>query len=182
MSHQTGFPNKFPHSDGFDIDDDDNQCEWCPENGDNDRCGIHRQSPINLERDRAVIGDDDEKECPDWHWMQFRDDTCSWDDLKDQFTIQRHSLQINMPQRDNGEIDCFDEEKGRRYPRLDYSKGFPDWWWLQRTEIMVPSQHTQEGHQYAAEVILAHFYQIEHYKNHVRCQVVYCLLRSISRL
>lgn len=87
--------------------------------------------------------------------------------MKDQFTIERHALQIHTPQLSNGEIDCYSEEKGRRYPRLDYSKGFPDWWWMQRTDIMVPSQHAQEGVHYAAEVHLAHFYELEHYKNAV---------------
>ena len=149
------------------MDDDGNQCKWCPEGEGDDKCGEHRQSPINLRRSPGVLGGDDEKECPDWHWMQFRDDTCTWDDMKNQFTIQRHALTINVPQMDNGEIDCYSEEKGRRYPRLDYSKGFPEWWWMQRTEIMVPSQHSQEGVHYAAEVVLAHFYEQDHYKNKV---------------
>jgi len=98
--------------------------------------------------------------------MQFRNDTCTFDDMRDQFTIERHALRINVPQRSDGDIDCIQDGR-RRYPRLDYSKGFPDWWWMQRTDIMVPSQHTQEGTQYAAEVALEHFYEIEHDKNQV---------------
>jgi hypothetical protein len=105
-------------------------------------------------------------ECPDWHYMQYKDDSCTWDDMKDQFTIARHALQIHIPQLENGDIAC--EQNGvRRYPRLDYSKGFPDWWWMQRMDIMVPSQHVQEGNRYAAEVTLAHFYEIAHPKNQV---------------
>ena len=107
--------------------------------------------------------------------MQYRDDTCTWDDMKDHFTIERHALRINVPQLSNGEIDCYQEEKGRRYPRLDYSKGFPDWWWMQSTNIMVPSQHSQEGVHYAAEVHLTHFYEVDHYKNKVRVYQVVLL-------
>lgn len=56
----------------------------------------------------------------------------------------------------------------REFPRLDYSKGFPDWWHMARIDISTPSQHFQEGNQYAAEVTLAHFYEKDHFKNHVR--------------
>lgn len=164
------------------MDDDGNQCKWCPEGEGDDKCGEHRQSPINLRRAPGVIGGEDEKECPDWHWMQFRDDTCSWEDMKDHFSIARHALLINVPQMDDGEIDCYSEDKGRRYPRLDYSKGFPDWWFMQRTEIMVPSQHSQEGVHYAAEVVLAHFYEKDHYKNKVSSAVVLIVLARLQTL
>lgn len=139
---------------------------WCPEDGP-ENCGLHRQSPIDLKRDRGITGHPEEKECPDWHWMQYRDDTCSWDDMKDQFSIERHALKIQIPTLPNGDIDCVDPDGTRQFPRLDYSKGFPDWWWLDHTSISVPSQHTQEGKQYAAEVTLAHFYEISHPKNQV---------------
>ena len=129
---------------------------------------MHRQSPIDLKRDRSIPGSRNEKECPDWHWMQYRDDTCKWDDMKNAFSIERHALQIHIPTTDNGEIACQRKDGSRNFPRLDYSKGFPDWWWLQRTDITLPSHHTQEGVQYAAEVTLAHFYSIDHPKNHVR--------------
>lgn len=127
---------------------------------------MHRQSPINLLREVGVTGGDAEKDCPDWHYIQARDDSCTWDDMKDQFTIERHALKLSIPQLPNGDIDCI-ENGERRYPRLDYSKGFPDWFFLQHTEIMIPSQHTQEGTQYAAEITLAHFYEIAHVKNKV---------------
>jgi hypothetical protein len=113
-----------------------------------------------------VAGSPNEKFCPDWHWMEYRPDTCTWDDMKTQLTIERHALQIHVPQLPNGDIDCFRWDK-RRYPRIDYSKGFPDWWWMQRTDIHVPSNHIQEGTRYAAEVVLAHFYEIKHQKNQV---------------
>jgi hypothetical protein len=41
-------------------------CEWCPEEGGND-CGQHRQSPIDLKRERSTTGHD--PECYDYHWM-----------------------------------------------------------------------------------------------------------------
>jgi hypothetical protein len=44
-----------------------NNCEWCPQGGGDDDCGIHRQSPINLERARSTTGHD--HECYDYHWM-----------------------------------------------------------------------------------------------------------------
>ena len=138
---------------------------------------MHRQSPIDLHRDRSIPGHRNEKECPDWHYMQYRDDTCDWSDMEDQFEIARHALKINIPIQSNGDIDCVRESDGfRQFPRLDYSKGFPDWFWLDHIEITVPSSHTQEGKRYAAEVILAHFYQIDHPKN----QVCPSILRTSS--
>ncbi len=144
---------------------DTSHCRYCPED-ESVNCGLHRQSPIDLKRDRGVAGSPNEKFCPDWHWMEYRPDTCTWDDMKTQLTIERHALQIHVPQLPNGDIDCFRWDK-RRYPRIDYSKGFPDWWWMQRTDIHVPSNHIQEGTRYAAEVVLAHFYEIKHQKNQV---------------
>jgi hypothetical protein len=112
--------------------------------------------------------------------MQYKDDTCTWNDMKDQFTIERHALQIHIPQQSNGDIACVDEDGKRRYPRLDYSKGFPDWWWMQRMDVTVPSQHTQQGFQYAGEVTLAHFYEVQHEKNQV-CSII-LMMSSMSSL
>lgn len=168
---QTGYPNKFENGFGFNVGEENN-CRRCQEGGPQN-CGLHRQSPIDLKRDRGIIGHQFEKECPDWHWMQYRDDSCSWEDMEDQFEIERHSLKINIPVRPNGDIDCVREDGQRRFPRLDYSKGFPDWWWMDHMSITTPSNHIQEGTQYAAEVILAHFYQIAHPKNQVRRQLAW---------
>lgn len=171
---QSGFVENYPHAQ-FNINADENKCRSCPESRP-DTCGLHHQSPIDLQRDRGELLPDgthgeNEKECPDWHYMQTRDDTCSFDDLKGNFEIDRFALQLNIPQTENGEIAC--EEGGQRmYPRLDYSKGFPHWWHMQRLDIVVPSNHVQEGIQYAAEVVLAHFYEVEHYKNQVRIGLV----------
>jgi len=99
--------------------------------------------------------------------MNFEDGSCTWDDMEDSFEISAHALQIHTPMRRNGDIDCANSNGERLYPRLDYSKGFPDWWHLDRTDIKVPSEHTQHGKRYAAEISLAHFYEVDHYKNQV---------------
>jgi hypothetical protein len=145
-----------------------NNCLWCKD-GEPETCGLHRQSPINLKRDRGVTGSTEEKECPDWHFMRYEDGTCVWSDYLDQFRIERHALEVSTPTLSDGDIDCVNATTNiRAFPRLDYSKGFPDWWWYDHTSISLPSSHTQEGKQYDAEVILAHFYEIEHPKNQVR--------------
>jgi hypothetical protein len=120
-----------------------------------------------LLRNRAVVGDPRVKDCPDWHFFAFHRDTCTFNDLRDQFIIERYALQLHIPTRRNGDIDCVNADGERAFPRLDYSKGFPDWWHMARIDISVPSQHLQEGNQYAAEVTLAHFYEEEHVKNQV---------------
>ncbi|KAL3909150.1 MAG: hypothetical protein SGILL_008201 [Bacillariaceae sp.] len=158
------WPDKHLGSIGWELDE--NMCIHCPLTGNS--CPFnHRMSPVDLVRDRAIEDHSNWKECPDWHWMNFEDGSCDWDDMRGHFEISRHALQIHTPQRSNGDIDCSDSDGSRKYPRLDYSKGFPDWWHLDRTDIKVPSEHTQHGKRYAAEVSLAHFYEIDHYKNQI---------------
>jgi hypothetical protein len=131
---------------------------------------MHRQSPVDLQRNPAVIGDPAEKECPDWHYMQHKADSCTWEDMvnKDTFKILRSSLRINIPITQDGEIDCVDPVDGeRRFPRLDYSKGFPDWWLMDHIDLSVPGHHGQEGKLYPAELTLAHYYEKAHDKNQV---------------
>jgi len=99
--------------------------------------------------------------------MRYEDDTCDWSDMLDQFKVERNALELHIPATSNGDIDCVDDTGKRQFPRLDYSKGFPDWWWLDHTSVTVPSSHIQEGKQYDGEVVLAHFYEIEHPKNQV---------------
>lgn len=59
-----GWPDGWDLGVGWELDR--NNCEWCPEGSEND-CGVHRQSPINLERSRSTTGHD--PECYDYHWM-----------------------------------------------------------------------------------------------------------------
>lgn len=106
--------------------------------------------------------------------MRYEDDTCTWDDMLNQFSIERHALRLQIPQQADGNIACTNAQGEQMYPRLDYSKGFPNWWYLDHTTISVPSQHTQEGHQYDAEITLNHFYMIPHPKNQV--SLSFCLL------
>lgn len=130
-------------------------------------CGQHRQSPIELFRDRADPSSPNWKECEDWHWMKYEDGTCNWEHVKDQFSIERHALQYKIPLRSDGEIGCQAPNGERRFPRLDYSKGFNDWWFLSQTEISTPSEHVQQGKRYAAEVTLSHFYEFDSDWKHV---------------
>ena len=163
---QAGYTEKFlDRSKGFTIEGDSN-CKWCPDDGSVD-CGLHRQSPIDLKRDRAILDNPNYKDCIDWHFMRYEDDTCDWSDMLDQFKVERNALELHIPATSNGDIDCVDDKGNRQFPRLDYSKGFPDWWWLDHTSVTVPSSHVQEGKQYDGEVVLAHFYEIEHPKNQV---------------
>ncbi len=102
--------------------------------------------------------------------MAYEDRTCTWNHIinnpntpdPNNFRIRRHALQILQPVDDNGELQCRQSDGRNSFPRLDYSKGFPNWWHLSHTEITVPSEHFQEGKQYDAEVHLAHFYELEH--------------------
>jgi hypothetical protein len=94
--------------------------------------------------------------------MQFKDGTCDWEDVEDQFIIGRSGLTHKIPVKNNGDIDCKALDGERRFPRLDYSKGYSDWWFLSQTDISVPSEHVQHGKRYDAEVVLSHFYEFDH--------------------
>eukprot|EP00980_Cylindrotheca_fusiformis_P006471 scaffold1377_cov126-Cylindrotheca_fusiformis.AAC.16 len=63
---EPGWPDKQIGSVGFKLTDWPNNCEWCPATGNS--CGQHRQSPIELQRDRADPNSPNWKECEDWHW------------------------------------------------------------------------------------------------------------------
>ena len=64
---QPGWPDKHLGSVGrFSLKDWPNNCAWCPIEGNG--CGQHRQSPIDLQRDRADPNSPNWKECEDWHW------------------------------------------------------------------------------------------------------------------
>jgi carbonic anhydrase len=144
----------------------ENACRYCPE-GTNE-CGTHHQSPIDLERNRAVAGDPMENTCIDRHWMKYEDSTCTWSMLDDKnaFIIERHGLKMIQPidygngGDENMRLDCYDPDKGHLFGRIDFSKGFHEWWFLSHIDFKVPSEHTQEGKRYSGEVQMAHFYSV----------------------
>mmetsp|Transcript_18166 Transcript_18166/g.41859 ORF Transcript_18166/g.41859 Transcript_18166/m.41859 type:complete len:590 (-) Transcript_18166:1488-3257(-) len=158
-----------------------NYCKWCPE-GENNNCGRHHQSPVNLQR--AVGLDFDwssefyseiANECIDLHWMKYEDSYCTLDQLEeaDAFTIERHALRITQPISvfddfredkdgvpDGVKLNCRIEGRGSRFGRIDYSKGFSQWWHLSHIDIHTPSEHTQDGIRYDGEIQLQHFYSV----------------------
>lgn len=76
-------------------------------------------------------------------------------------SVERHALRIAQPLEyvdGDWQLNCLTEGKGRIFSRLDMSGGFSQWWWLNHVEIKTPSEHTQNGKRYAAEVHLGHFY------------------------
>jgi hypothetical protein len=153
----------------------ENACLHCPEG--TSECGRHHQSPINLKREYGLEPGThpNANECIDLHWMKYEDSFCTLDQLEDAeaFTIERHALRISQPietfdniEDDNdGLVDgvrlkCRISGRGSRFGRIDFSKGFSEWWYLSHIDVRVPSEHTQEGVRYDAEIQLAHFYSI----------------------
>jgi hypothetical protein len=156
-----GWPDGFETSRGWSLKE--NFCRWCPAGSSS--CGTHHQSPIDLQRNRAVPGDPDENECIDVHWMAYYDSTCTWDTLKElnAFSVERHALKVVQPITETAsgewEIACRDDS-GKRFGRIDFSKGFSQWWFLSHMDFHVPSEHTQEGKRYDGELHMYHFYSV----------------------
>jgi hypothetical protein len=77
----------------------------------------HHQSPINLERNRAVEGHEMYNECIDVHWMSYYDSSCDFDTLvaKKAFSVERHALKIVQPLKEIGQdeyaLDCRNSAK-----------------------------------------------------------------------
>jgi hypothetical protein len=152
-----------------------NYCRWCPEG--EGRCSRHHQSPIDLRREVGFEPGTHEQanECIDVHWMKYEDSFCTWEQLidADAFTIERHALRIAQPitvyddlnddtdgVRDGVKLNCRIPGRGSRFGRIDYSKGFSQWWHLSHIDIHTPSEHTQDGVRYDAEIQLQHFYSV----------------------
>lgn len=158
-----------------------NSCKWCPADEENN-CGRHHQSPVNLQRGVGLDFDRSSEfyseianECIDLHWMKYEDSYCKLDQLEDSdaFTIERHALRITQPISvfddfrddkdgvvDGVKLDCRIEGRGSRFGRIDYSKGFSQWWHLSHIDIHTPSEHTQDGVRYDGEIQLQHFYSV----------------------
>ena len=98
--------------------------------------------------------------------MRYFDSTCTWDDLVagNAFSIERHALSVVQPLEDLGngtyQLACIPIGHERMFGRMDFSDGFSHWWYLSNMEIHVPSEHTQNGKMYDAEIHLNHFYSI----------------------
>jgi hypothetical protein len=132
-----GWPEKFLAAPDWTLRQND--CLWCPASG--NRCGTHHNSPINLERNRAVKDSKDYNPCIDVHRMNFLDSSCTFDELirLNAFSIERHALQIKQPiEMSNGAYRVACRKNGQSFwGRLDYSKGFSDLWYLSHTDIHV---------------------------------------------
>lgn len=101
--------------------------------------------------------------------MKYEDGSCTWEQLEDSFTIERHALKVSQPVEFNEalgdgkgfRLDCASPDGPRRFARIDFSWGF-NWWWFQsHLDIKIPSEHTQNGKRYSAEVQMAHFFEIK---------------------
>jgi hypothetical protein len=181
LCEQLGWPDHWETGIGWELRGND--CRWCPADG-GGSCGGDHQSPIDLDRNRAIAGDSNENECIDVHWMKYYDSSCSWDELKrlNAFSIERHALKVVQPvelvggSSDTWRIMCADSDgEGRRFGRIDFSKGFSQWWHLSHLDLHVPSEHTQEGKRYAGEIQLHHFYSVSEEEAGVANQVRSCV-------
>jgi carbonic anhydrase len=107
--------------------------------------------------------------------MKYEDSVCSLEELidADAFSIERHSLRISQPIAiyddirqdtdgvpDGVRLQCLEKGVGSRFGRIDFSKGFSQWWYLSHTDVKTPSEHTQDGKRYDAEIQLHHFYSV----------------------
>jgi hypothetical protein len=105
--------------------------------------------------------------CVDVHKMKHYGSSCSFDNLTElnAFTIARHALQIRQPlievEKDTYDVACqMGRSQTRRFGRIDFSRGYPEWWYLSHIEFHVPSEHTQEEKRYDAELQMYHFYSV----------------------
>ena len=165
LPRQYGWPEKWPFGEGWKLRRND--CENC-EPGD-DCGGTHHQSPIPLDRvlwgPKKRPGDTGVMNCGDNHWMKYESGTCTFEHMKEAnaITVERHALRVSQPvEKDGGDyrLNCLTQGRGRIFSRLDMSGGFSQWWYLNHVEIHTPSEHTQNGKRYAAEVHLGHFYSV----------------------
>jgi hypothetical protein len=131
-----GWPEAFQQAVDWELEEND--CLWCPASG-ND-CGTHHQSPINLQRHVAVNSSEFVNYCIDVHWMKYYDSTCTWDQLVElkAFSIERHALKIRQPIEEvDGDYRIACSNGGRRFGRIDFSKGFSAWWLLSHVDFHV---------------------------------------------
>jgi hypothetical protein len=99
--------------------------------------------------------------------MKYIDSACSWDQLieKNAIFVDRHALRIVqpiVPDTGNGNMThrlaC--RSRDASWGRIDFSKGFSQWWYLSHIDVKVPSEHMQEGKRYDGELQMYHFYSV----------------------
>jgi Eukaryotic-type carbonic anhydrase len=187
---QTGWVDKWEYGVEWQLG---GSCEWCPDDttsggSPDSSCEKHHQSPINVERYVADESSGQFKECIDLHWMKYHDSACSYDQLvaKNAIFVDRHALRIVQPivPGDGGgnlthRLACRSLENS--WGRIDFSKGFSQWWYLSHIDFHVPSEHLQEGKRYDGELQMYHFYSVSGQEAGVNNQVrVLCSLFLIS--
>lgn len=101
--------------------------------------------------------------------MKYFDSSCTFDELMkhNAFSIERHSLKITQPvehlggdQYRNACRSTVNGNVNRKWGRIDFSKGFSQWWHLSHIDFHVPSEHTQEGKRYSGELQMYHYYSV----------------------
>jgi hypothetical protein len=102
--------------------------------------------------------------------MRYWAGECDFADMR--FAVMPHTLRVYRPVG-----NC----AGRYQPQLDFSRGFPAPWRYAFTDISVPSQHTIEGKQFAAEVIMSHAYSARKENKLVSFFVNLCVARPTRR-
>jgi hypothetical protein len=108
------------------------------------------------------------KECIDKHWMKYHDSACSYDQLveKNAIFVDRHALRIVQPivldtsitVNTTYRLGCRSTDAS--WGRIDFSKGYSQWWYLSHIDFHVPSEHLQEGKRYDGELQMYHFYSV----------------------
>jgi carbonic anhydrase len=142
---QPGWPTNWEQFNDFiPYDNMTNQCMDCSADpavpGNKVKCRKAVQSPIDLKRNITA-----RRQCRDRHRMNYVKGDCRFDTLD--FEILPHVLRVYQPSH---------EQKCNVTPTIDFSMGFPYPWLLEFSDISVPSQHTQDGYRYDAEVVLSH--------------------------
>jgi len=97
--------------------------------------------------------------------MAYLPGSCKWNDivdndsamLRNNLVIDRNALQIMQPLNADGELQC----ERQKFPRIDFASGYPEFWLLYQTEVKMPSEHTQDGKRYDAEIQLDHVYEAD---------------------
>ena len=175
---QLGWHEQYEESVGWELEV--NSCVWCPkgQSSGKSQCRQHHQSPIDLLRSRAIEKNNpDYNECIDGHWMAYVDSSCSFEELErlNAFHIERHALQVIQPiepmpddapdiQDQNGYRNACQynptTNTRNRFGKIDFPKGFSQWWHLSHIDLHVPSEHTQEGKRYDGELQMYHIYSV----------------------